>query len=187
MNSKSTDTRLLNKLRDPDYRNALVSSTVAARLAARIYNLRKKKGWTQQKLASEAGMKQARISLLEQADYENFSFNTLKRIAAALGVAVVVDFVSFPDFLAWRDKLDSESVAPASFDESLRPRGDSAGLDHRDRDVDGKIRRKRGDTSVKTLRETYGNDCAPGVRGDTRLGTLRTRSRGDSPSKILKR
>ncbi len=59
------------------------------------------------------------------------------------------------------------------------------GLDDRCRDMDGEIRQKRGDTLVRTLRETYGPDFAPGVRGDTRLDTLRERY-GESLSKIVK-
>ena len=60
------------------------------------------------------------------------------------------------------------------------------GLDNRCRDLDGEIRQKRGDTLVRTLRETYGPDFAPGVRSDTRLDTLRQRAGGASLSKLLK-
>jgi hypothetical protein len=60
------------------------------------------------------------------------------------------------------------------------------GLDNRCRDLDGEIRQKRGDTLVRTLRETYGPDFAPGVRSDTRLDTLRQRAEGASLSKLLK-
>jgi len=59
-------------------------------------------------------------------------------------------------------------------------------LDHRCRDLDGEIRHKRGDTLVKTLRRTYGNDLAQGVRGDMRLDTLRERVNGASLTKIVK-
>jgi hypothetical protein len=59
------------------------------------------------------------------------------------------------------------------------------GLDNRCRDMDGEIRRKRGDTLVGTLRKTYGTDFAPGVRSDMRLDTLRGRT-GASLSKIIK-
>ncbi len=59
------------------------------------------------------------------------------------------------------------------------------GLDDRCRDQDGEIRAKRGDTLVRTLRETYGPDFAHGVRGDMRLDSLRERM-GGSLSKILK-
>ncbi|WP_316395715.1 hypothetical protein [Bradyrhizobium sp. 33ap4] len=60
------------------------------------------------------------------------------------------------------------------------------GLDDRCRDLDGEIRRKRGDTLIGTLRKTYGADFAPGVRSDMRLDTLRDRMGGASLSKIVK-
>jgi hypothetical protein len=60
------------------------------------------------------------------------------------------------------------------------------GLDNRCRDLDGEIRQKRGDTLIKTLRNTYGPEFAPGVRGDMRLDTLRQRADGASLTKILK-
>ena len=60
------------------------------------------------------------------------------------------------------------------------------GLDNRCRDLDGEIRQKRGDTLVRTLRETYGPDFVPGVRSDARLDTLRQRAGGASLSKLLK-
>jgi hypothetical protein len=59
------------------------------------------------------------------------------------------------------------------------------GLDDRCRDQNGEIRQKRGDTLVGTLRKTYGDDFAPGVRSDMRLDTLRDRM-GGSLSKIIK-
>ena len=61
------------------------------------------------------------------------------------------------------------------------------GLDGRSRDANGEIREKRGDTLVRTLRETYGPEFAKGVRGDARLDTLRERASGQSLSKIVKK
>ena len=58
------------------------------------------------------------------------------------------------------------------------------GLDDRCRDKDGEIREKRSDTLVRTLRKTYGDDFALGVRSDTKLGTLRERT-GKSLSQLV--
>lgn len=127
MNFRSNKLTLWRKLRDPEYRNAFVSSTVAARLAVRIYNLRKKSDLSQLQLAEKTGMKQARISVLEQGDYQNFTFSTLKKIAAAFQVAVIVDFVSFPDFMRWADNLKAESVTPETLEESLSAIGGPTG------------------------------------------------------------
>ena len=60
------------------------------------------------------------------------------------------------------------------------------GLDDRTRDDDGEIRQKRGDTLVRTLRQIYGPDFAPGVRSDMRLDTLRERMGDESLSQMLK-
>ena len=60
------------------------------------------------------------------------------------------------------------------------------GVDNRCRDLDGEIRKKRGDTLVGTLRKTYGPTFAPGIRSDMRLDTLRKRTGSESLSKLLK-
>jgi len=67
-----------------------------------------------------------------------------------------------------------------------RRRSCDTGLDQRCRDLNGEIRQKRGDTLVKTLRETYGPDFAAGVRADTRLDTLRERAGGASLTDLVK-
>jgi hypothetical protein len=60
------------------------------------------------------------------------------------------------------------------------------GLDERCRDQDGEIRRKRGDTLVGTLRQTYGEDFAPGARSDMRLDTLLDRTGAESLNQLLR-
>jgi hypothetical protein len=50
------------------------------------------------------------------------------------------------------------------------------GLDDRQRDRDGEIRRKNGNTKVETLRETYGDGFGHEVRGDAKLDTLLERT-----------
>jgi hypothetical protein len=60
------------------------------------------------------------------------------------------------------------------------------GLDDRCRDNDGEIRRKRGDTLVGTLCETYGEDFAPGARSDMRLDTLLDRTGAESLNQLLR-
>jgi hypothetical protein len=55
-------------------------------------------------------------------------------------------------------------------------------LDGRHRDQDGRISEKHGNTRVDTLRETYGENFAPGVRGDMHLSTLLERSASNSLS-----
>jgi hypothetical protein len=61
------------------------------------------------------------------------------------------------------------------------------GLDGRHRDKNGQIERKHGNTRVDTLRETYGEGFAPGVRGDKKLENLLRDSGAGSLSEYLKR
>jgi hypothetical protein len=46
------------------------------------------------------------------------------------------------------------------------------GLDGRQRDADGEIRKKRGDTLVRTLRDEYGEGFAEHYRSDAKLRTV---------------
>jgi len=60
------------------------------------------------------------------------------------------------------------------------------GLDDRCRDADGEIRRKRGDTLVRTLRREYGEDFAEDFRGDAKLATVLRETDSSSLSDYLK-
>jgi len=60
------------------------------------------------------------------------------------------------------------------------------GLDGRQRDEDGQIREKRGDTRVATLRKEYGDDFAKGYRSDTKLQTVRE-NEGKSLTELVKK
>lgn len=61
------------------------------------------------------------------------------------------------------------------------------GLDNRHRDRNGEIERKKGNTRVDTLRDTYGADFAQGHRGDMHLSTLLERENAASLSELLNR
>jgi hypothetical protein len=56
------------------------------------------------------------------------------------------------------------------------PPASEQGLDGRQRDEDGRIRAKNGSTLVSSLRETYGDGFAAGVRPDMHLSTLLERT-----------
>ncbi len=62
-----------------------------------------------------------------------------------------------------------------------------SGLDNRCRDNDGEIRHKNGATRVGTLRDTYGDNFAQGVRSDMKLDTLLDRTGARSLSQLLKK
>ena len=61
------------------------------------------------------------------------------------------------------------------------------GLDQRQRDKSGAIRKKRGDTTVATLRKEYGEHFAAGYRSDMHLDTLLKREGVESLHQLLKK
>ncbi len=61
------------------------------------------------------------------------------------------------------------------------------GLDNRQRDQDGEIRRKRSDTLVRTLRAEYGQGFAPGYRSDATLGTVLRKEGKESLDQLLRK
>lgn len=65
--------------------------------------------------------------------------------------------------------------------------GKGTGLDNRERDDDGEIRRKNGNTLVGTLRETYGPTFAEGHRSDMKLETLLEQENVSSLTEYLKK
>ena len=67
-----------------------------------------------------------------------------------------------------------------------RRRDGRYGLDDRKRDTSGPVHEQRGDTRIDTLRQTYGEGFASGVRGDTHLKTLLDRTGSSSLSDYLK-
>lgn len=60
------------------------------------------------------------------------------------------------------------------------------GLDKRHRDQSGEIERKKGNTRVDTLRETYGDDFLSDFRGDAHLETVLERTGAESLSELVK-
>lgn len=68
-------------------------------IALQIKVLRLQRGLSQNELAELAAMKQSRISAMEQASYSGWSIRTLRRLAKAFDLALVVKFESFGSFL----------------------------------------------------------------------------------------
>jgi transcriptional regulator with XRE-family HTH domain len=102
---------LVEQLHDKEYRTVYADSVLDSTVAAQI----KARGWTQAELAERADMKQSRISTMEDVSYGSWTLSTLKRLARALDLRLVVRFESFGSLfngIRTRGELDS-------FDEAL--------------------------------------------------------------------
>ena len=82
-------------------RKRLVESNLAKGIAYQIKATREKQKRSQADLAHEVGMTQNNFSRLESPDYGKQTLSSLKRIADALDVALVVRFVPFTQYIDW--------------------------------------------------------------------------------------
>ena len=62
-------------------------------------------------------MKQERISVLEDVNYESWSVTTLKRLAKAFDLRLSIKFETFGSFLQEFETFNRETLKRASFEE----------------------------------------------------------------------
>jgi transcriptional regulator with XRE-family HTH domain len=100
--SLNSRTDLIKRVRrNPVSRQRFVESHLTKTLAYQIRAMRDRLNWSQGRLAAELDMTQNAISRLESPDYGKATLSTLKRIAAAFDVALVVRFVPFSQMIDW--------------------------------------------------------------------------------------
>jgi transcriptional regulator with XRE-family HTH domain len=115
MNSKKE--RLLEQLKNKEYRDAFVAEMISTGIPFQIRALRKQRNWSQQKMSEETGMMQERISVLEDPNYGKLTLTTLKKLASALDIGILVRFVPISDLVKWELKLSADSLKALSYDE----------------------------------------------------------------------
>jgi transcriptional regulator with XRE-family HTH domain len=87
--------------RGPQVRARFVESNISKALAFQIRSLRDQAGWSQQSLAEKIGSNQNAVYRAENPNYGKQTITTLKKIAAAFDVALVVRFVPFSELVDW--------------------------------------------------------------------------------------
>lgn len=101
------------------HRDAFVASQINVGLPFQIRALRKQRGFNQQELAKIAGMLQPRISAMEQVGGGQLNLDTLKKLAAALDVGLLVKFVSFSELIKWSNDFSPDDFSVPSFDAEI--------------------------------------------------------------------
>src|SRR6266478_2400244 len=99
LNSRMGLIRRLRRGRDA--RAQFVSSHVDKTIAFQLRAIRNEQDLSQEQLAEMVEMNQNAISRLESEWYGKATISTLKRLAAALDVALVVRFVPFSQLIDW--------------------------------------------------------------------------------------
>lgn len=100
-----------------EYRDAFVEEHIDTGVPFQIHALREERKWTQKDLGIHAGMAQETISRLEDPSYGKLTLKTLKRLASAFDVALMVRFVPFSELVEWELHLTPDSLKAQSFEE----------------------------------------------------------------------
>ena len=105
---------LKKEFQDKDYRRAYAESFANTVIATQIRLLRG--SMTQQEFADLVGMKQSRVSAMEDENYSMWSTKTLKKLAAAKDVVFLGRFFSFGELLNWSGSLSEAALTVNPFD-----------------------------------------------------------------------
>jgi transcriptional regulator with XRE-family HTH domain len=114
-----TDHPEIQKFSDKLYRDGYLQTQVRSGIAYQIQALREKTGLNQTDFADKIGKKQSFVSRLESTEYGRVSVQTLLDIACKLDVALVVQFTTYPDFLARTADMSSAALQPDTITETL--------------------------------------------------------------------
>lgn len=116
-NTSSLKTRLARLFRDREYRHSYAESFANTLIAAQLKANREVRHLSQQQLADLVGMKQSRISTIENVNYESWSVRTLRRIAQAFDLVLIIKFESFGNVLREVEAFDLSSLERPSFED----------------------------------------------------------------------
>jgi transcriptional regulator with XRE-family HTH domain len=151
---------LAEKLQNREYRQRFFLAEASASIAKQLIALRKLRGLDQAQLAKLVDTQQPAISRIEKADYQNWSFNTLRKIAAAENARIRVIIEPAEDVLKeYETQSESVPVATCNYDALL----DSLG---------GQSASCRGQAiPVGTTYTIYEDDNKPDIIFDAALGS----------------
>lgn len=105
------------ELKDRETRVIYDDDLLNSYIATQIRTLREQRGWTQQKLAEEAGMKQERISVLEDVNYSSWTAKVLRRLAQAFDLRLTIKFEEFNTFFKDFEGVKPELLKRRSFED----------------------------------------------------------------------
>jgi transcriptional regulator with XRE-family HTH domain len=111
---------LAKEFDDKEYAHAYMEEFSNMAIAAQIKVLREQRHWTQAQLAKFSGMKQERISALENVDYDAWTVKTLRKLAKAFDLTIKVSFEKFSDSISDISKLDAENLKRTSREQDLK-------------------------------------------------------------------
>jgi len=113
---------LYDYLSNPEVRHLYIDSSIRHLLAMQLRSMREARELSQIDVGNNADMKQSAIARLEDPTYSSMTLSTLKRLAKAFDVALIVRFAPFSEFISWTAQIDEPQLSPPSFKEEEPPR-----------------------------------------------------------------
>jgi transcriptional regulator with XRE-family HTH domain len=110
---------LTSEFSDKEYAHAYAEDFSNMSIAAQIKTLRNQRGWTQKELAEFTGMKQERVSALEDVNYEAWTAKTLQKLARSFDLTLKISFEKFSDRISDIDAISEVSLKRISREEDL--------------------------------------------------------------------
>ena len=119
MNTTNKHKQMWESLQDPEFRKQTIAEHINVGIAFQIHGLRQRQGLKQKELAERLGdeKKQPLISSWENPNYGKYTLGTLKELAKAFDVGLLVRFVPFSALVDWTINLTGDVIAPPSFSE----------------------------------------------------------------------
>lgn len=127
----ANDRAKIDRLKSKMYRDAYLESQVHGWISHQFRALRISMGLTQKEMAQKIGKPQSVVSRLENDDYGKVSVQTLLDVAKAIDIALLVQFVSYPDFLTRMLDKSSASMVPENLSQSAARVGRSIATEAR--------------------------------------------------------
>ncbi len=112
--------QIRQSLSDPGYRHQFVEEEINVGIAFQIRSIRVRQKLTQGNLADLLGVKQPLVSSWENPNYGKYSLATLKELAKAFDVGLLVRFMPFSKLVDLTVDLTKEVIAPPNFSEEER-------------------------------------------------------------------
>jgi transcriptional regulator with XRE-family HTH domain len=101
--------QIARSLNDKAYSEAFVEAEIATTVPFQIRAMRKERHWTQAELAAKANTHQKVISDFENPDIGPRTIESLRAIAAAFDVGLIVRFAPFSEMVDWSVRMSKRS------------------------------------------------------------------------------
>lgn len=120
MSTTSKQEQMWESLHDHEFRKQIIDEHINAGIAFQIRGLRNRQKLTQANLAELLNVKQPLLSAWENPNYGKYTLKTLKDLAKAFDVGLLVRFVPFSTLVNWTINVTSDVIAPPNFAEEER-------------------------------------------------------------------